>query len=383
MHPNFCDARRWLLRGAIAAFLLATGTLRAQEAQPDCYILAVGVDAYRGPRVSNLKGCVNDARNSFQRFRQQEGKRFGKVSGKTLVDQEATKSAIDQELERMRGAGKAGDFVVVFLSGHGARPGNAWAFLPHDFDPGKGTTTAISGRQLLDLADTLASKGRKVLVIVDACFAGQLRLDARESLSKYQDPKGGGIILMLSSMPSQTSAALGSYSAFAQAVAEALAGEADLNGDGQVTLAEVRLYAYQRVYQLLKQRGMRIDQDGECASSLSISDSLVLVFAVKSVAGSGSETPETVAGLTGVGSETLAGSGKLTFRFHEDGSAVRIDARNEVNGWWSANGQEVTIRFRSCIYRGRLQGRELSGTAMFLGAEAGPPWSFHVTLQKK
>jgi hypothetical protein len=111
---------------------------------------------------------------------------------------------------------------------------------------------------------------------VDACFAGQLRLSAKHLLARYRDPRAGGIILMVSSMPNQVSAACGAYSAFAFAVKEGMDGKADYNGDGQVTLQELRRYAYHRVYEL--QKG---DQDGEIDYSLSLSDSMVLAKVVQ------------------------------------------------------------------------------------------------------
>jgi hypothetical protein len=77
-------------------------------------------------------------------------------------------------------------------------------------------------------------------------------------------------------MPNQTSAACGNYSAFAFAVKEGMDGKADYNGDGQVTLQELRRYSYHRVYEL--QKG---DQDGEIDYSLSLSDSMVVAKKVQ------------------------------------------------------------------------------------------------------
>src|SRR5688500_14761601 len=99
--------------------LLGTAaTAEAQDQRPDCHILSVGIDAYaKGP----LKGCVNDARNIANVFAAQEGKLFGRVSTNLLVDDQATKQGIDAGMAGLRQAGKAGDFVVLFLSGHGSR----------------------------------------------------------------------------------------------------------------------------------------------------------------------------------------------------------------------------------------------------------------------
>jgi hypothetical protein len=91
---------------------------------------------------------------------------------------------------------------------------------------------------------------------------------------------------MVSSMPNQVSAACGAYSAFAYAVKEGMDGKADYNGDGQVTLQELRRYVYHRVYEL--QKG---DQDGEIDYSLSLSDSMIVAKKVQGQAAGSQPAP--------------------------------------------------------------------------------------------
>jgi hypothetical protein len=238
-----------------------------KRARPDCYVLSVGIDRYN---MKPLKGCVNDARNAAQTFRQQEGTLFNKVKCTVLVDDQASTEAIEEKIKKLVNVGKPGDVMVLFLSGHGDRRNKQWAFLPQDFT-GNQLASTISDESILHMADEIAAQGKKVILMVDACFAGQLRLSAKGLLSRYRDPRGGGIVLMVSSMPNQLSAACGAYSAFAFAVKEGMDGRADYNGDGQVTLQELRRYAYHRVYEL--QKG---DQDGEIDYSLSLSDAMVI-----------------------------------------------------------------------------------------------------------
>jgi hypothetical protein len=274
-----------LFLGLAAAVLFSVATVtatttRAEEPLPDCQVLAVGVNLYSPEsRLPNLKGCKNDAVNLSQRLTDQEGKLFAKVAPQVLADEQATGNNTRQAMERIRKQGKAGDWIVLVLSGHadidsnGALPGR-WYFLLHD--GGK-----LSAAELLEWTDALAAEGKKVWIIVDACHAGQLRLNAQELLERYQDPRGGGILLMLASMPRQQGLCLGQFGSYAQAVNEALAGDGDLNGDGVVTLREVRHYAYHRTYELVRQfiPEPGSEHDGECSSSLSIADSLPLAMA--------------------------------------------------------------------------------------------------------
>jgi Caspase domain len=275
MYSTKCSLKNSPFGLALAALFLAIGVARADGEHPNCYVLAVGVDRYASDHVPDLQGCANDARSLTKRIARQQGKLFGKVESRMLLDDQATGARITEGMQWLKETGKAGDFVVVIASGHGNGKVGTWDFLPSDFDPDQGRATALSGRRLLDLANAQAEQGKKALIIIDACFAGALRVEAKSYLNRTY-PQGGGIVLMTSSMPNQTSAALQTYSAFAEAVGQGLEGKADLNGDGHITLGELRRYAYQRVYELLQQHGREQRQDGECDWSLSISEGLIL-----------------------------------------------------------------------------------------------------------
>lgn len=214
--------------------------------KPDLFVLSVGVDRYQAP-VNNLSGCVNDARGLATLFHDQSGRIFDRVEVQTLVDSQATHARISAGLQDLRKKGKAGDWVAIVLSGHGGTTLNRWSFLTQD----RGDITDAT---LLSLADDLAGEGKKVLLVIDACFAGQLRYTAHAVLNRHTDSKRGGIILAISSMPSQTSSALQVYSAFARAFEEGLSGLADYDQDQVVTLKEIRRYTYNRTYELCLQR---------------------------------------------------------------------------------------------------------------------------------
>ena len=67
------------------------------------------------------------------------------------------------------------------------------------------------------------------------------------------------------------------------------------------------------------------------------------------------------------------------------GVAVLEDAIPAPNaGCKISNGANtVTIRFKNCVYQGRLNGQTLSGNGTFTsGADQGRTWSFQVALAK-
>lgn len=350
---------------ALTILLTTEMRCRAESRPPDCYVLAVGVDRYQ--KSGLLKGCVNDARNIVSGFRAQGGKRFGKVVSRTLVDEHATQSNISREMHCLKNQGKAGDFVVLFLSGHGGRDANthAWYFLPCDYDAAFSAHTRLGDRQLLDVACALVERGKKVLIIIDACFAGQLRLTARDCLNRYRDPTGGGLILLLSSRSDQTSAALGQYSAYAKSVVDALAGPADRDGDGFITLGELRHYAYHHTHELRRQHGISPKQDSESAWSPSISDTFRLAAVPQA--------------RIWVGGEDLSGYGKLAFHIYPNGWAVMVDSRGRWDGTWQHKDKTVILRFfnNTVVYTGKIALNTVSGTAQ----NGRTSWTWNVRRQ--
>ena len=389
MQQRIVTLKRLVLSLVVATVFLAAGKARAQGQKPDCFVLSVGIDKYtNGP----LQGCVNDAKNMAQVFNGQKGKMFGQVKTTVLLDQEGSRARIGQELERIKKSGKAGDFMVVFLSGHGGNGKPAWYFVPQDH-AGKDATKLTDGA-LLNAAESMAGQGKKVFIIIDACFAGQLRVNAREQLNKNY-PKGGGVIVMVSSMPSQTSAAMGRFSAFAQAVFEGLSGHADFDGDGFITLREVRRFAYHRVHDM-QAKG---EQDGEIDYSLSISENMKVAAASKPKGSTlakgpnagkpnpGSVVPVGPGGQFGrlantvwQGKEDLQGFGNLEFRFQSNASVLMIDADGTTPGTWTQNGNQITLQFNNgrTTYTGTIQGNQMTGTAR---NSSGQPWAWTVVLQ--
>ncbi len=368
--------KRHVSWGVFVAALLAGPTwARADGTRPDCFVLSVGIDGYM--RENKLSGCINDARDVAARFAAQQGKRFGTVHRRVLVERDAGRAAITRGLTWLGGSGRAGDFAVLFLSGHGGRNRDAsWFFLPQDYDGRRHAATALTDTEILRRSSALAERGLTVLVIIDACFSGQLRLNA-DSVFNRQYPSGAGVVIMASSTASQTSAALGPYSAFARTVVEAMAGAADANGDGRVTLQELSRYTYNRTHQLIRQKGMKDKQDAEFGWSRSITGQLALAVVPRvarktnggglmpAPGGGGKTSGGRLAGTVWSGSEQLAGYGKLTFRLWASNRATMHDARETMAGSWHRSGSQVTLRFDDgrVVYRGTLHGDTLSGTA--------------------
>jgi hypothetical protein len=333
---------------------------------PECFIVSVGVDNYL--TQNKLKGCLNDARNTVAAFRDQTGAVFRRVNERLLLDDGASHGAIMKAFRNLTTQGAAGDSMVLFLSGHGARTngnrGDTWFFLPVDFQPGQFANTAFTDKQILDIGDQLVRQKKNVIIIVDACFAGQLGVTAQPYLRRYKDRNQGGMALMLSSAPHQESTALGNYSAFAKAFFDSMNGAADLNRDTKITFSEIQTYSIKRTSDLLVAARSTNKQNAIVNWSPSLSGETALGYAGKAsgpVAGAlPKEAPRRFAG-----NETLPGYGKLSFALYSNGRAVMVDAKSTMEGIWRQQGNQYTLAFAngSVIYTGTLSGATLSGTA--------------------
>ena len=266
-----CNSLRLSLTLALAASLISSGWARAEDAPgPDCYVLSVGVDNYLNE--CPLSGDVADAFNNTFAFAGQKGKMFGTVYARTLVDADATRADIMKQMQDFAGNGKTGDYFVIFLSGRANTycGTGAWYFAPFDEQPNT-KTFDVSGQDILKAADVLVKQGKKVVVIANGSFSGRLAQEAEEYLNRYQDARGGGLIVAVSSSPMQTSSTVTCFSPFARAFADGLNGAADLDGDGKVTLQELKTFTYSRTYDFLRMNCNYRNQDSTVTWSRSLS----------------------------------------------------------------------------------------------------------------
>jgi hypothetical protein len=351
---------------------------------PACYIVSAGVDNYRN--ANKLNGCLNDARNTVAAFRSHLGAQYSKVDPQILLDAQASHANILGQFQGLTRKGAPRDFMVLFLSGHGGRTNGdrVWNFLPFDFNPQRSAQTLLTDRRILEAGDAIAKQNKHVVIIVDACFCGQLYQTAQPYLQRYQNPKGGSMTLMLSSAANQTSAALGNYSAFAKAFFDAMAGGADLNGDGKITLGEIKAYTQRRTAELLMHSRIKQRQDCIVVWSPSLSADTPLGRTGKAVASTQRPAP-TGNPTRWAGTENLAGYGKLSFALYPDGRVIMVDAKETSQGIWRQENNRYTLSFNdgAVVYAGTLNGNTLGGTATSPAprTEALRSWQWSVTRQ--
>jgi metacaspase-1 len=156
--------------------------------------LLVGIDTYELGTVPRLRGSVNDV----ARIRDMLRNRFGFTNGdiRVVVEERATKAAIEHRLAWLVDGAAAGDILVFHFSGHGTRirdrdeqdelsdhMDEAICAYDMSWDCGYITDDHIAG-----IFESVAP-GVLVEVILDTCFAGMGRSELRVGLPPQERPQ--------------------------------------------------------------------------------------------------------------------------------------------------------------------------------------------------
>jgi len=224
--------------------------------------LVVGVDRFASWRVPELAYAVSDAEHFRAALIDNGGGAFSPDDIVLLVDEAATVDTVGSRVQALLADAGDDDVVVLFFSSHGyVVDGRGYLYM-HDTTT---DTLAESGLSVADLdAWIAASHARHVLLFTDACHAaavGTLRdgggLPQDNGFNAVLDSlerSEGSFFNLASSLVQQKSYESWDYcgggGAFTCALTEALGGAGDLDGDGQVDLAELSTWVQGRVMAL-------------------------------------------------------------------------------------------------------------------------------------
>jgi hypothetical protein len=239
------------------------GKLAIKQGAPQrsSYAVIIGIEHYRD--IPAAPGAATDAQWMEQTLLQ--GLQIPKENERFLVDAHATHSDIEQALDWLVAAVPAGGRAYFYFSGHGtpAVKDSSAMLVPYEAtDTGLASVGIPVSHVLQRLSET---KGHESLAILDSCFSGA---GGRSVL-----PKGARPLIRVKDTAPASKSAVALFSAagaseisgptkdghqglFTSNVATGLGGgEADLDGDGQITLAELQQYVTPRVSRAAKEEG--------------------------------------------------------------------------------------------------------------------------------
>ncbi len=181
-------------------------------ARPDVWVVAAGVGWYPNlPVADQLEGSVNDAYAIRDAFESQAGpgKRYDKAHVTVLEDEEVTADAVDTALAQLAQM-KPTDVAIVFLAGHGVRLPKTedMVLLTGAAKPDK-ATWAASGIGWTKIGAALAKAKGRVIVLLDACHAGNVTQERIVPNTQLADDLVGsqraGVLVFAASKGSQKS----------------------------------------------------------------------------------------------------------------------------------------------------------------------------------
>lgn len=216
MWPNL--SCRSLARAALLSLCLSV----AMPASAKNMALLVGISKFNNPDL-NLEGPVNDVLALRDSLVTRWGFKAEHVV--TLTDRQATRAAVLTELERLEQRSESGDEILIYFSTHGTSmldsraraisktPSCSGALAMFDTAmtlEGAEQTLLQGRRDLKPVLQKLDAGGRRVWVISDSCFSGQLVRGSGSTAklqSRYLPLPGFGNEIM----QNQQAAALGNY----------------------------------------------------------------------------------------------------------------------------------------------------------------------------
>jgi WD40 repeat protein len=224
-------------------------------AKPDLYVLGIGISDYANSDY-NLTYADDDAQSITDLFSTTGKHAYKDVNTIKLLNADATKEKILSAFASLYQNTTSKDIVVITIAAHGFNKDGEFYVLPYDGDAERLVETGIGWR---NLSNTLGNLPPRVLLMVDACYSGQLgtniehlESDNTEAVRQIVSEENG-VVIMAASTGDETSLEFADWGhgAFTLSVLEALAEEkANIKDDLTIFLRELDFYVYERTVEL-------------------------------------------------------------------------------------------------------------------------------------
>jgi len=238
------------------------------------FALIIGISRYRDENVNDLNFTQADARSFHELLVDPERAGFPPGNVRLLLDEDATRYAIEDAVSGwLRRRAKPDSKVVVFFAGHGAAEADHTGgedsvtyLLPHDARSDNLFASAISTNRFQRLLASVRSD--RLATFLDACHSGAFEVKGARSVAVQPTcyhglGRGKGRILIAAAQPHQFSFEDGTlgHGVFTHHLVEALGGAADFDGDGRVTIQEVFKYLADHVPETVRKLGKQGNQE--------------------------------------------------------------------------------------------------------------------------
>ena len=230
---------------------------QGKTSKPNLYVLTVAVNKYRDKDLW-LNYCVPDAASIEESFKKQQSGLYQNVFVYSLKDAEVTKEGLEQKFKEFSSIVTADDVFVFFVSGHGtAYDDGDYYFIPVNFRYTNKTDIPLKAISKSDLTKNLSLiKAGKTLMMLDTCNSGAFFADSNKrgmgdkGIFERLSRATGHAILAAASDSQSAMEGYNGHGVFTYVLLDGLAGKADSDGDGFVTLTELSNYVENQVPEL-------------------------------------------------------------------------------------------------------------------------------------
>lgn len=230
---------------------------QGKTSKPNLYVLTVAVNKYRDKDLW-LNYCVPDAASIEESFKKQQNGLYENVCVYSLKDAEVTKEGLEQKFTELSSIVTADDVFVFFVSGHGTTYDDGdYYFIPVNFRYTNKTDIPLNAISKSDLTKNLSLiKAGKTLMMLDTCNSGAFFADSNKrgmgdkGIFERLSRATGHAILAAASDSQSAMEGYNGHGVFTYVLLDGLAGNADSDGDGFVTLTELSSYVENQVPEL-------------------------------------------------------------------------------------------------------------------------------------
>jgi hypothetical protein len=224
------------------------------------YALVIGISRYKsvGVGLTNLRYAASDAATFRDFLVSPRGGSFPAANITFLQDENATLANIKEALSNLLSRARTEDTIVIFVDAQGAterssaldRSGNNF-LLAWDTDPEDMSSTALSITEIEGmLSDDL--KAKHVVVFADTSHTSSIGEKALNLVNDYWVRMANrmGLAVLTANDKGQLSKEgdeWGGHGIFTHYLLKGMEGEADADGDGTVTVAELFSYVRKKV----------------------------------------------------------------------------------------------------------------------------------------
>ena len=235
---------------------VANITWKGYTNKPNLFVLSVGVNKYRDKSLW-LNYAEPDAMSITDTFRNARGGLYDNITVVNVLNEDVTRSGIADAFDKIAPQVKADDVFIFYLSGHGTSYTDGdYYFIPVDFRYRNNESIPEMGLSKRFIVENLSKiKAQKTITLLDTCNSGafistgQRGMAEKTAIDRLSRATGQATI----AASSDSQAAMEGYKGhgiFTYVLLQAIAGEADADKDGYVTLGELSQYVENKVPEL-------------------------------------------------------------------------------------------------------------------------------------